>query len=90
MKRKSKLIEVTFIPQAWMNDYAVQVECEGPDRIKVPASVLKRMDPDDFSSDELRQRRGVPKWIKDWSGPFYFTWDVGQESWRSSKNKKRP
>jgi hypothetical protein len=59
-----------FHPQAWQNNYAIPVDPEGetvfeadwPDGKELP-------DDDEYDSDDLRFQG--PKWMQDWSGPFY-------------------
>lgn len=66
---------VTFHPQAWVNDYAVPVDPEGPTEFEVSDSDLIGLKPDTFKSDNLQFHHNAPDWIREWSGPFYFDWD---------------
>ena len=61
-----------FHPQAWQNDYAVDVDPEGETRFMAPWPATAPL-PDDgqYESDYLRYADGVPQWIADWGGPFY-------------------
>lgn len=72
---KQKTITVEFVPQAWINDYAYNVDPEGPTTWEVPVKKLIGIRPDSYESDELREMRSAPKWVREWSGPFYVTWD---------------
>lgn len=73
----------TFHPQAWINDYAVDVDPEGPTTADVTETLAamteaqreEAMRPDDYPSDNLRFSPGVPAWWADWSGPFYISVD---------------
>jgi len=67
---------VTFHPQAWVNDYAVPVDPEGATEFQVDDAELVGLKPDTFGSDNLQFHRNAPKWIQDWSGPFYIDWEV--------------
>ena len=67
---------VTFVPQAWINDYAYQCDPNGPTKFEVEPELLVGLEPDSYKSDELRDHANCPDWIKEWSGPFYFTWDT--------------
>lgn len=67
-----------FHPQAWQNDYAISVDPEGETEFDVTAEVEASLgegreipDDDSYDSDELRHAANAPKWIREWSGPFY-------------------
>ena len=70
-----------FRPEAWIRDYAVPVDDEGPDRWKVsPAYLAELIDGLDgdaaclyrpsYEADELRHDPAAPAWIREWQGPF--------------------
>ena len=61
---------VTFRPQAWVNDYAVDVDAEGPDKFTVPNELVQNMKPNSYESDSLREHSNCPTWAKEWDGPF--------------------
>lgn len=70
-------IIATFRPQAWVNDYAVDVDPEGPTMFDVTAHVVAlgreralQIKDGDYSSDGLRELATAPAWVRDWSGPF--------------------
>jgi len=69
------LVEVTFHPQVWINDYAYACDANGPVKFLVNKSDLTGLHPDSNESDNLRNHKNCPKWIEDWSGPFYFEWE---------------
>jgi hypothetical protein len=59
-----------FHPQAWQNDYAIDVDPEGDtswDVGEVPAD----LEDDNYESDQLRFHKNAPQWVQDWSGPFW-------------------
>jgi hypothetical protein len=66
-----------FIPQAWQNDYAIEVDAQGPDTWDVThqivsiskKSALAIVD-DDYASDNFHLSTAAPKWVRDWQGPF--------------------
>ena len=71
----SDTVTVRFLPQAWVNDYAITVDPVGPATFTVPAGDARDADGDwleDHSdaSDRLRTHEHAPEWIRDWSGPF--------------------
>lgn len=74
---KKRIIAV-FHPQAWQNDYAVDVDPEGPVEFDVTDEVMRAgkevsltwVD-DDYTTDALRTIESAPQWIQDWSGPFW-------------------
>lgn len=64
---------VEFVPQAWMNDYAIEVDPEGETEWVVEADEITNpymLVDDQYESDELRFSRNAPDWVQDWSGPF--------------------
>lgn len=71
----------TFQPQAWQNDYVINVDAEGPttwdctDFVESlsPNEREKAMVPDSYESDDARTSKNTPKWVREWSGPFYVT-----------------
>lgn len=60
-------LEVVFTPQAWVNDYAMTVDPEGPRTWLVEANEI---DPRATDNDYLRYSRAAPQWVIDWGGPF--------------------
>ncbi|MEE9481799.1 hypothetical protein [Methylobacterium ajmalii] len=66
-----------FVPQAWINDYAVDADPEGETDFDV-APELKAMGREDAMNldslhdvrDELRNAAAAPDWVKEWSGPY--------------------
>ena len=59
-----------FHPQAWQNDYAIEVDPEGEIAFSV-GEVSETIEDDTYESDELRSHPNAPEWVKDWTGPFY-------------------
>lgn len=66
-----------FHPQAWINNYAVEVDPEGPVEFDVTDAVLAMsraeawaLADDDYDTDFLRELSTAPEWIRDWRGPF--------------------
>ena len=73
-------IIATFDPQAWVNNYAVDVDPEGDCSFDVtahfvgPGGEQARVVRDyDGSSDDLARLAQAPDWIRTWPGPFYVT-----------------
>ena len=73
-----KRIIATFHPQAWVRNYGVGVDPEGPttwdvteDIIAMSRGVALSLEDDSYSTDDLRVLKSAPKWIREWSGPFY-------------------
>lgn len=80
----SKAVTADFRPQAWVNDYAVDVDPAGETSFDVTFELLcmgfaKAMTlADDHSlRDDLRYAHAAPQWAQDWSGPFEV--DVDQD-----------
>ncbi|MCA3267717.1 MAG: hypothetical protein ING19_16780 [Azospirillum sp.] len=67
-----------FTPQAWIRDYAVEVDREGPDTWDATAYLLSSfenakircMHDNNYASDDLHLDPNAPAWIRDWHGPF--------------------
>jgi len=73
-------IIATFHPQAWINDYAVDVDPQGECSFDVTdfvvalsESVAPPIRDYDDSSDDLASVPGAPEWVRTWTGPFYVT-----------------
>lgn len=64
-----------FTPQAWVNDYAIDVDLEGPDTFDVTDEINTDHDgiipDDDYDLDDLHLAKAAPAWVREWSGPFY-------------------
>jgi len=77
----------TFTPQAWVNDYAIEVELEGEAEWDVteflasltPEAREDALVSDSYESDVLRDLENAPAWVKDWSGPFYITVEESED-----------
>jgi hypothetical protein len=72
-----KRIIAKFIPQAWVRDYAMEVDSEGEDKWDVTDAILSMpceealaMQDGQYESDSLRELPSAPKWVRDWGGPF--------------------
>lgn len=69
-------ITVHFQPEAWINDYAVAVDDEGPDAWVVTddtASMIATMDEAHDDLDFVRGDENAPEWVREWQGPFEIT-----------------
>lgn len=84
MKHKAKFI-ARFVPQAWLNDYAIEVDPMGDtvwDCTREFDSLSEEyrnylicgMDSDGFEvvddSDCLKGDPDAPEWVREWQGPF--------------------
>lgn len=63
-------MQVRFHPQAWINDYACEVDAQGPTVFEV-GDVPESVKDDSYESDEYHRHENAPQWVKDWCGPFY-------------------
>lgn len=77
-----------FIPQAWIRDYAVSVDLDGPDTWHVSKAMLLERFPTETAwneahedRDSMRQKGDAPRWIRDWSGPFNIELATGESPW---------
>ena len=74
-----------FSPQAWVNDYAIEVDPEGPTEWDATEGVagmpdgyrdglLVELETNDEARDDddwlQRHDLNAPDWVRDWSGPF--------------------
>lgn len=64
------MAKAIFHPQAWVNDYAIDVDPEGKTEWNVEI-VPDDLEDNSYESDELRFHDNAPQWVKDWSGPFW-------------------
>ncbi len=63
-----------FHPQAWLNGYAIDVDCEGEPLFEVEWPESSPIPQDNSTaSDELRTEKAAPRWVQEWSGPYYIT-----------------
>ena len=71
-------MRVHFQPQAWMDDYAIEVDDQGEDIWDVTdeTAALVRRAFEDYSGGDLdfaREDDNAPQWIADWAGPYNIT-----------------
>ncbi len=65
------MTKIRFVAQAWINNYAVECDPEGPTTFLVPDSAITpamRYSAD--ARDALREHDAAPEWIREWNGPF--------------------
>ncbi len=74
---EGRSITLNFLPQAWWNDHAIEVDPSGPTDWTIPLSVILQRFPSEVDwhakaedRDDLRHEGDAPQWIRDWSGPF--------------------
>jgi len=69
-------IRCTFRPQAWINDYACDVDVPEDANTTWEMEVEELPPPHSYESDELRHCDDAPDWVADWSGPFEVDFEV--------------
>lgn len=77
--RTGPRIIAKFNPQAWVNDYAVDVDPEGDTKWDVTDFLTKEytreqlagLEDNSYETDDLTRERNAPKWVRNWNGPFY-------------------
>lgn len=81
-------VMLRFRPEAWVNDYAMGVDPEQPEKWLVPLAQFLETFPteEDFGAkhherDDLRHEGDAPQWIRDWSGPFEVELADGENPW---------
>lgn len=79
---KDRSVTLTFVPQAWRNDHAIEVDPSGPTDWTIPLSLLLQRFPTEVDwhakaedRDDLRYEGDAPQWIRDWPGPFEVSLD---------------
>jgi hypothetical protein len=63
-------MKVRFHPQAWINDYAVEVDAHGDTEFDV-GEIPPDIADNTYESDQLQGHPNAPRWVRDWSGPFW-------------------
>jgi hypothetical protein len=70
-------VTLRFKPQAWVNDYGIDADPEGPTEYEVPKedllaafTCLAEWGDEHETRDGFRSHRNAPKWVRNWSGPF--------------------
>lgn len=74
-------INANFTPQAWINDYATEVDCEDDRDYNVILDVIAGAIQHNAETieehldglgdnDEFQTAEEAPDWVRDWSGPF--------------------
>ena len=67
-------IRCTFRPQAWVRDYATDVDPEGETRWEMEVDSLPPEN--SYESDALRESPNAPAWAREWLGPFEVDYEV--------------
>ena len=69
------IIRCQFIPQAWVNGYAIEVD--SPQGVAIWFMDVDNLPPPgSYDSDGLRFAPEAPQWVKDWAGPFEVEFDI--------------
>ena len=68
-------MKARFHPQAWVDDYAIDVDPEGPTEWDVGA-VSETMKDDTYDPDRWREHPNTPAWVREWAGPFWIEVDL--------------
>lgn len=64
------MAKAIFHPQAWIHDYAVDVDPEGATEWDV-GMVPPDLRDNRHESDLLRFHENAPAWTRNWNGPFW-------------------
>lgn len=86
------LARITFHPEAWVRDCAVEADAEGPTTFDVGLAEVEGLEDNTDASDALAQHPNAPRWIRRWRGPFRITIERGEE-WlarRASEDRRAP
>ena len=75
--KRVNTVTATFHPEAWKNDWAIEVDPQGETTFDVTFEVLvmgreaaRLVEDNRDESDELRDAIHAPDWIRKWAGPF--------------------
>ena len=75
--REAPTYTARFTPQAWANDYAIDVDPEGEQEWTVSEGMTEDaariVDTDAFgidADDVLKGDGAAPEWVREWHGPF--------------------
>ena len=60
-------IRCTFRPQAWVRDYAIEVDPQGDTTWDTTVATFPF---DSYDKDRLREAPEAPAWVLDWRGPY--------------------
>ena len=63
-------MRVRFHPQAWVNDWAIDVDPQGETEWEV-GEISDDLEDNTYESDDLRFHENAPRWVHNWAGPFY-------------------
>lgn len=65
---------VEFYPQAWVNDYPIEVDPEGETLFQVDVKHLEQYSADarKYELEPYLNLPQLPEWIREWRGPFWF------------------
>jgi hypothetical protein len=70
----SDTVRVRFTPQAWIKDYAYDIDPEGETVFEIPiadAMINGRLRKNnDYETDALKSHPNAPEWIREFRGPF--------------------
>lgn len=64
------MTKAIFHPQAWVNDWAIDVDPQGETEFDV-GEVPDEMESNDHDSDRLKDHPNAPGWVKNWSATFW-------------------
>jgi len=70
-----EMVRIKVIPQAWIHNYAVEIDADGPTEFLVPIKDAQDkhghwLKDRSYDSDVLIKHRNAPKWLRRHSGPF--------------------
>jgi hypothetical protein len=65
------MMKLRFHPQAWQNDYAIDVDAEGLTDWSMPVPPDGAPEDDTYESDEFARAPEAPEWVREWSGPHW-------------------
>lgn len=64
---------VHFRPEAWVNDYATEVDPEGPQTWDVTPATAAQINTSTSDLDFVKDDPNAPQWVRAWPGPFTIT-----------------
>jgi hypothetical protein len=61
---------VRFIPQAWVNDHAVEVDHDRGSAVYDVGEIPPTIRSDTYESDRYKDHPNAPAWVREHQGPF--------------------
>jgi hypothetical protein len=95
MPKGAPKVMAEFTPQVWVGDQTMVVDPQGDTTWDITAEIVAigrqkalELQDDQHNTDDLRYTYHAPKWVQDWSGPFYVEVSGQIEAFYEALDKK--